>query len=310
MKDADKNCLIISHNAENGYDFYDNVCKLVKEKEVQNYVASYISMLTSYASEPKYVSRKISTTSYFTKDNYAFWLTSTPKKDSRFFLESEIRLLDFKDLPINLSKHSFSSAKCESAFKNEKFKILFQKGMMLALLSKSTTMYLLVDEDSAVEDVFFSFFKFDRVFLCRNSCVEVIGKIPEVTAAVIICRCLCDEDKYAFIHKIESKSNYVLVDLVSQEPNIVTDIKYPSYSQSVLSKIQSDKGFAEIYNTFVKTAKSLNETDLRISKDVFYNAVSYCCLRQRYAEYIKRIPASSKEKSDIEKYLMSRGDLF
>lgn len=310
MPALSNNSFILSHSQTSGYDFTGNIEKLIPDKDTQNWVASYISSLSEYASNPNYLSQDITTKSFFVKGDYVIFLEAYPKVDNRLFLERKITVASRKDnVDFNSLYESNQSVTAKSF--DEIFSSKIKEYLLCAFLSENTTLYFLIDDSDRTEALRNMIFSFHRELLIRNSCVEVLGKIPPIKASAVTCRCVLQSDKTGFLNEIKGKSNYILVDLTSGTQSIEVSVSSPTYAQRAVVYLLEHYSF-DFDNIYYSLDESLELNMHKIptnSKTVFFNTIFYLTILNNFDDKIYEISMSAKEKEDIN-LMLNKGGLL
>lgn len=306
MSDLLNNSFILSHSQTSGYDFIGNIERLIPEKNTQKWVASYISMLSEYASNPNYISQAITTKSYFVKDNYVVFLESYPKTDNRLFLERKVTVNSLKS-DIDFKRFYCSQNPINTICVDKDFISKIYECLLCAFLSEKTTLYFLINSSDYAESLRNIIASFSQEILKWNSCVEILEKLPSIKASVAACRCIFPYDKTEFIDGIKEKSNYILVDLTADAPLIDLSISSPTYAQRSILYLLNHYRFDNIYYSIVE---ALNMYKISIeNKTAFFNTICYLTTLNNFGDKIYEISMSAKEKEEIN-LMLTKGGLL
>ncbi len=303
------NTVVFSHSQDYGYSFID-LSGVIADKEAAAWIGSYANAITAFASNPKYISAVSSVNSYFTKGNNVVFLTSYPKTDNRLYLENSVSVGT-----INSGNDLHMFADFSKRFRGLNLlpedDAALRKALLYGTLSDKTTVYCVTDNDEIIEGIQNIFFSFPPGILCRSSCIEVIGGIPEVKASVVMCKCVDSGDHEAYINTVKSKSDYILIDFMGEKPIITANITQTTYAQRAIKDIID--AYNPLFGNFLKVihrptvSPSFKFFDLEIDKDTYFNVVAYLVLANKYPQNQFNVYASEEEKEKIEKYVLSRG---
>lgn len=306
MSDLLNNSFILSHSQTGGYDFTGNIEKLISEKSTRKWVASYISMLSEYASNPNYISQSITTKSYFVKGDYVIFLESYPRTDNRLFLERKVTVNSQKS-DIDFKRFYNSQKPINAICMDKDFISKIYECLLCTFLSENTTLFFLIDSSDYAETLRNIIASFSQEILKWNSCIEILEKIPSVKASSVICRCIFPCDKTEFVDGIKEKSNYILVDLTADTPLIDLSISSPTYAQRSVLYLLNHYRFDNIYYSIVE---SLNMYKNPIeNKTNFFNTICYLTTLNNFGDKIYKISMSVKEKEEIN-LMLTRGGLL
>ena len=292
---------ILSHSRNSGYDFGNSLDEIISDKHLQEWIKSYISVLTEYASDSKYVSKEIATRSYFTKDDYAVILNSYTNKDNRFFLESKVAVTDLRCTDVNFCNFVTESnifSKISDIESLEKILI----AILISFVGENTTLYCLADNEKIVNLFFSLVYSLDQRLLYKNACVEVMGNIPSIYSSIVLCRCVESRDRESFLDKINRNNNSILVDLTNSEPKITYKIAHPTFAQLCVKHLSAKYNGESIYFSLVESLDCATKFVLK-NKRSFFNIVSFFCVRTNYPDDMKQLSMTSEEKYEIESLL-------
>lgn len=300
MNDMSFAKFILSHNSQSGYDYGECFNKIIKDMQTQNWIKSYIEMITDYASDSRYMSNDFKCISYFVKENYLTIVKSYPKKDDRLFLESEVSIVDVSQCKINFAALKRESNLSITVF-DDGFISNLNCAILTTLLSENTTLYCISNNNNILATFYESLYSFDKRILLRNSCTEAIGDIPKVNSSIVICRCLISDDYNRFKRKIENDPNCIIIDFMD-EPTIKFRISCPSFAQACLNTLVNQYGWESWYYSLLETMDK-NEKRVSFSKRAYFNAMSFFCLRANYPSEVRRLTISTEEKDELNSLL-------
>lgn len=307
---SDPNTIIFSHSQDYGYSSVD-LSGLVADANDAAWIGSYMNTITSFASNPKYLSSVSGVQSFFTKGNNMVFLKSSVKSDNRLYLENSITVN-----AVNVFKDLTKFRNCSTDFQplnlslNDKNAL--SEALMFAALSDKTTVYCVTDKDEIIDGVRRSFFDLPPGLICRSSCIEIVGAIPEVKASVVLCKCVDGGDYESYINTIKGKSNYILIDWMGAVPVIKANISQTTYAQRVMKHIIDRynpifDNLGAMLHCPVQNASNYRYFDFGIDKDTYFNVVAYYIMANKYPQEQYNVFATNDEKEKIENYVLSRG---
>lgn len=303
MSDLLNNSFIMSHSQTGGYDYDGNISNLIPETNIQKWVLSYISMLSEYASNPNYISQPVTTKSYFVKDDYVIFLESYPRMDNRLFLEKKVTINSRKS-ELDLKKFYGLPNSTEICI-DEGFVSKVRDLLLCSFLSDNTTIFFLTNGSECVDLIrdIVSFFS-DQILKC-NSCIEVLEKLPAVKTSAVICRCIYPRDKNEFLSEIESKSNYIVVDMTTSDFSIDISLYTPTYAQRAYLYLLNFYDFDNIYYSIIEKLDSFKVSI--VDKVNYFNTILYLTALDNFYDRIYEISMSAREKTDIN-LMLNRGE--
>lgn len=248
-----KNRCIITHNGITGYsDVSKAFSGMIDDYEVADYFKAYMQQIVAYASDSRYAGAAIDTHSFISYKNYLMTLSSEPSNDGRTFLKSEVTICHIDRDGCEVRKLLNDYAVLPKCRLNVEFGILLRESMLLSMLSENTRFYCVTENKDAVcylRNMYLSCF--GEVFPKYRTYIEVLGRIPEVNASVITCFCCEEDDRNAFLSRIEKESNYVLLDWTTDMPEIEVRIGSPSFAQAIVSRLQELSTWNKSMSAFV-----------------------------------------------------------
>lgn len=301
MSDLSGNKFVLSHD-HSGYDFTGNIDKLIAEESTREWIKSYISMLLSYASDPKYITSATRTKSHFVKDGYIIMMESYAKRDNRLFIESEITI-EKADVEIAFENY-YKYSNSDFSFKGAKAFYCSTFFLMLnAFVSDSTTFFCLVNDDITVKRIHGVLSEIDYIFLKNNSCIEVIKEIPPIKNSVAICHCIQPQDKDNYIREIERNENYIVADFTGVNIIFTSNLNSPTYAQRCFKKLSKYYGEGKyedtvVYNSFANIVnKYLGKKEYKTS---MLNALCYIMMETSYRECLFDVAMTESEKNEFK----------
>ena len=311
---SNPNTVVFSHSQDSGYSSVD-LSGIIADKEAADWIGSYVKSTTAFASNPKYLSAVSSVNSFFSRDNYMVFLESCNKKDNRLYLESRVTVNTVNaigDLSVFMDNAYIKSIDELKLAKEDREAL--KKALLLAAVSDKTTVFCVGDSDDILDGVRKEFFTLPPGVLCRSSCIEAVGGIPELRASLVLCKCIDSEDYTSYINTIKSRSNYILIDCMGERVRITADIPQTTYAQRVINYIvdfrnPSVDNMCKIFHTTVRAVKGLSVFDFSVDKNTYLNTVAYFVLANNYAPDLYSVYATADEKENISKYVSSRGIL-
>jgi len=263
-------------------------------------------MLSDYASSPNYISLPFRNKSFFNKDNYVIFTESLPKMDNRYFLESKITVFRKNDV-IDFEGLYGSPETAPKLCADKDFILKVKAFCLCSFVSDNTTIYFLTNGSDNTEAIRGIVGGYSQDILMCNSCVEVMEKLPSIKTSAAICKCYLPKDKSEFLSEIKSKSNYFLVDLTGDVPEVSASLMSSTYAQRMILHLLNYYEFDNIYYSITEVIE--NRNIIENDKNKYFNAV--CCLTvlSNFREKLNEISMTSKEKNDID-IILSKGGLL
>lgn len=303
--------VVFSHKPESGYTSID-LSGVVADSQAAGWIGSYATSVTAFASNPKYLSAVSKTRSFFTKDENMVFMTSETKSDNRLYLENSVSVSSTRNGNDIVRFINYYSDDLKELNMEPNDQTAFLDAMLLGMLSDKTTVYCIADKEETIEGVFKAFFDMPPGLVCRSSCIEVIGSIPEVKASVMMCKCVDGGDYEFFLNKIKSKTDYIIIDFMGAKPVITVNINNTSYAQRVLYHIiraynPTFRTVAVAFHCPIGNIERFKLYDYGVDKNTFFNTVAHYVLAYKYPQDKYNVYATQDEKEKIENFVVSRG---
>lgn len=288
----------LSHDVNAGYSFGDELTEVVPERQTQDWIKSYISAITAYASDGRYLSKGIDNTSYFTKDGYVVAIRSYMNKDDRLFLESVVDVAN-----INLKQVPYSNLIPRNVeFKDKALRDAVRLAVLTAFLGENTKLYCIVDDGDSMIDCFLTTaYSFNEKILNKNAVIEAIADIPPVFSPVFLCRCIEPADYGTFCKRASRDNNSIIIDFKNTK-QIKYNLCAPTFAQNFLLELTAKYGFETVCAAFESAIGSSVIQDAP-SRSSLFNVWAYLCVESRFRADGCKLSMTPEEKEDLERIL-------
>lgn len=304
-----KHEFVLSHNEYDGYDYIGEINEITQSKETTERAISYITKFTEkYASDMRFINSNCTINSLFEIDGYVFIVEAYSKKDSRYFIEKNVTVIDTtKKNNNNLPIKEYIESDCYlESYYDEKVLKYFRLSTLLIAFSVRSKMFILIKNDNDLsKSVFNTIYKYIPNAITRQiSCTETFCDFVDIDSRVYICRCLNDSDYDIFKNYIDNQKNYdkniAVVDFYSKSAAIDINFENPTISSQCIKIIcQKKVNVNELFNeTFKKYAK-LPKSNLQ----GYYDAIAFLALYKSYPSEIKKLNGCKEDIEGIYKCL-------
>ena len=285
----------VTHDVDTGCDFGDKLIEVVPEKQTRDWIGSYISAITAYATNPRYISKGIDSVSYFSKDGYVVAMRSYTKNDERLYTESVVNVINSHVKGICYS--SFAQGGNVSA--DKAFRDSINLAVLTALLGENTKLYCIVDDgDSAMALFRSAVYGMNEKILSKNAFVEAISDVPPVFSPVFLCRCISPSDYGMFLNRAEHDSNSIIIDFKGRR-QIRYSLSTPTFAQDFLIKLAAKYSFDSVYAAIENAIASSSIHDAP-SRRALFNAWAYLCVKNRFRNDGSLLSMTPEEKEELE----------
>lgn len=287
---------IISHGTNAGFGFGNELAEVVSETMTQQWIKSYISSITSYASNERYLAKGISSVSYFTKDGYVVVMRSKVKEDEGLHLESEVNVINSR-----LKRICYSSFAQEhgNAPGDKAFRDGLRLAVLTALLGEDTKLYCIADDTDAAVNVFRStVYGFNEKIMDKSALVEAVSDVPAVFSPVFLCRCIEPSDYDTFCKRAAADNNSIIVDFKGTK-QIKYNLSAPTFAQRFLIKLTEKYGFDGVYAALENAIASSAIHDAPTRRGLF-NAWAYLCIKNRFRNDGSSLSMTAEEKEELK----------
>ncbi len=288
----------LSHDVNAGYSFGDEMSEVIPERQTQDWIKSYISAITAYASDGRYLSKGLDSTSYFTKDGYAVAIRSYANRDDRLFLESEVIVAN-----TNLKEVPYSNLIPRNVeFKDRALRDAVRLAVLTAFLGENTKLYCIADDGDSMIDCFCTTaYGFNQKILNKNAVVEAIADIPPVFSPVFLCRCIEPADYETFYKRASRDNNSIIIDF-KKTKQIKYNLCAPTFAQNFLLELTAKYGFETVCAAFENGIGRSVIQDAP-SRSCLFNAWVYLCVESRFRGDGCKLSMTPEEKEDLERIL-------